>query len=158
MRKILLTLLLLFPMVSQAAPWCLVIDENERCQFRSADACYAAASKRGGSCRENYKILGSKGNYPWCLVTSQYRSCIYWSQDDCLRDARSENGGCVDNFDLAIEKTLALNRRNQTVEISCAEGDVICETASSAFEPQMQEDQVEVVIEDSFDENSLDNF
>ena len=159
MRKILLTLLLLFPVISLAGPWCLVIDGNERCSYKSAEACYQASSSRGGSCRENYRSLGAKGNYPWCLVTSQSRRCVYGVKEACLRAARNVNGGCVDNTELALKKSQS-SKRAKSALLGCEEGDVACEISAQVVQSQLAEGQElgGAAVEESYDEGSLDNY
>jgi len=125
MQKILLTLLLMFPAISQAGPWCLVRDENENCRFLLANDCYiAVANSTGGSCRPNYKEMGAQGEAQWCLVTADFRRCTYGFKTACIRAARAVNGGCVEN----IERALFFSglRKKDFGVVSC-EGDFACE-------------------------------
>jgi len=126
MQKILLTLLLMFPAIIQAGPWCLVRDENVNCRFLLADDCYkVVANSTGGSCRPNYREMGAQGEAQWCLVTAQFRNCRYRFKTACIRDARAVNGGCVEN----IEKALVYRWRGFG-EASC-QGDLACEERAS---------------------------
>jgi hypothetical protein len=128
MRKILLTLLLMFPAISQAGPWCLVRDEIVNCKFLLANDCYeAVANSTGGSCRPNYREMGVQGEAQWCLVTAQFRRCTYSFKTSCIRAARTVNGGCVENLELA----LFFSDKRQDFEVASCEGDFACEREAS---------------------------
>ncbi len=104
MRIPLLALLLMLPTLSQAAGWCLVLDERESCRFSTAEDCYKTARFQGGSCRPNYKSVGvisDRGD--WCVITADSKNCSYNVRQQCLYAARRINGGCVEN----VEKSLA---------------------------------------------------
>jgi hypothetical protein len=103
MRKLLIILLLLFPVVSQAAAWCLVLDAVENCRYGTAEACYSSAAKLGGYCRENARALGSSGNRRWCVVSASGRNCNYIARRRCHNAARQLNGGCVENTEALLE-------------------------------------------------------
>ena len=105
MRKLLLISLCLFPTITLAAnsPWCLVRDENEKCSFNSAEACYAAVAKQGGSCRENHLRLGVRGEKQWCVVTGSRRDCSFNISRQCFNAAQAVGGGCVRNTEKALE-------------------------------------------------------
>jgi hypothetical protein len=105
MRHLILVSVLLFPAISLAAnaPWCLVRDENEKCTFISAEACYARVTQTGGSCRENYVSVGVRGDNQWCVVTGSRRDCKYRGQRHCLNAAQQVNGGCVRNIEKSLE-------------------------------------------------------
>jgi hypothetical protein len=125
-RKILLILLLMFPVISLAAgEWCLVRDGIEFCQYSSSEACYGAAEDSGGDCRQNYRAVGSKGGARWCVVTATNRECRYGAAEGCLRAAREVNGGCVENIERALTK--AQSGGFGTMADGCAEGDLSCE-------------------------------
>lgn len=125
MRKILLSLLLIIPAVSQASPWCLVVDENESCGFSTAEACYAVANVSGGFCRANYKTMGNKGAQKWCVVTATYRSCSYANKEPCLNAARAVDGGCVANLDRKLRA--AQGASAAATAAKCEDGDVSCD-------------------------------
>jgi len=105
MRKLLLISLFLFPTISLAAssPWCLVRDENEKCSFNTAEACYAAVAKQGGSCRENHLRLGVRGEKQWCVVTGARRACSFNIPRQCFKGAQVVGAGCVRNTEKALE-------------------------------------------------------
>ena len=144
MRVLYLALLLLAPGIALAAPWCLVRDENEYCNYDTADSCYRVVSREGGSCRQNYREIGLRGGAPWCVVTSLYRRCIYYGKTSYLSVARSENGGCVRN----VEKDLELAAKNKRQGASSDCEDISCELqqASRSAAPGTNQDQV--VLED----------
>ncbi len=137
MQKILLTLLLMFPAISQAGPWCLIRDENENCRFKLANDCYiAVAHSTGGSCRPNYKEMGVSGDAQWCLVSAQFRRCNYRFKTACIREARAVNGGCVEN----IEKALFLSDKRKNFGVASCEGDFACEARAVMGEAVEQRD------------------
>jgi hypothetical protein len=103
MRKLLIILLLLFPVVTQAAAWCLVLDEVENCRYGTAEACYSRAAAFGGYCRENARALGLRGDKQWCVVSASGRNCNYLGQRRCHNAARQLNGGCVENTEALLE-------------------------------------------------------
>jgi hypothetical protein len=126
-RKILLILLLMFPVISLAiGEWCLVRDGAEFCQYSSSEACYGAAEESGGECRQNYRAVGSKGGRRWCLVTATNRVCKYSVVDACLRAARDVNGGCVENIERALREAKAFGFGDE-INDNCEEGDIACE-------------------------------
>jgi hypothetical protein len=128
LRKLLFILLLMSPAISQAAgaPWCLVRDENVFCRFQLADACYAAAAKRGGSCRENFQLHGSGGKQKWCVITTQYRQCSYTDKAQCVRVALQSNGGCVENIERALKEEVGIKITADSTG-GCADGDISCQ-------------------------------
>ena len=153
MQRVLLTLLLMFPAVSLAGSWCLVSDENEFCAYESAEACYKVSSVRGGSCRENYKVMGSRGGQTWCLVTAQSRMCRYGAKTSCLRAARQVNGGCVENIERALLRKQTAGRKGGLIK--CEAGDVTCEITAQLVEQRLEP---EVVQQDVTEAASLDNY
>ncbi len=140
MRALYLVLLLLAPGIALADPWCLVRDEKSSCIFPSADACYQAVARQGGSCRENYQEVGLRGTAPWCVVTAKYRRCTHRSKTRCLTEAQAANGGCVRN----TERDLELAARNRRFGSGSDCEDLACELdqASSISERAPQSDQV----------------
>jgi hypothetical protein len=125
-RKILLILLLMFPVISLAAgEWCLVRDGAEFCEYSSSQACYGAAEDSGGDCRQNYRQVGSKGGQRWCLMTATKRSCRYGTANGCLKAAREANGGCVENIEKALREAQVFGGGGGSDE--CSEGDIACE-------------------------------
>ena len=78
-----------------SAPWCLIRDEVERCNFYAADDCYNAVAATGGDCRENFRTAGVTGDRPWCLVTANRKTCNYFSSAGCRAEAERAGGGCV---------------------------------------------------------------
>jgi hypothetical protein len=123
MRTAIAIFLIFASSTALAGPWCLVRDENVGCNFQTAESCYNAVASQGGSCRENYKEVGTSGIAPFCVVTATYRRCIYGSRDSCVRRAMAVNGGCVRN----IERDLELSARNKRVVSSSDCGDLACE-------------------------------
>jgi hypothetical protein len=128
------------PAISQAAaaPWCLVRDENVFCRFQSADACYVAAENRGGSCRENHKLLGGKGKQKWCVVTARYRRCVYSSKEICVRVALNSDGGCVENIERALKQAIGIVIEKGTTE-NCGAGDISCQIGSQLTERRTED-------------------
>jgi hypothetical protein len=100
MKRIVLTLLLLFPVLAQAGPWCLFTDATESCTFKDAEVCYRAASERGGFCRPNAREVGVMGGNRWCIVTATSKNCVHRFKKRCMSDARGKPGAaCIENID-----------------------------------------------------------
>jgi hypothetical protein len=141
-RKLLFILLLMSPAISLAAssPWCLVRDENIFCSFKTADDCYQAAASRGGSCRENYQLMGVTGNQRWCVVTAQYRRCRYSSKISCVRVALNSNGGCVENVERALkEEKRGLGKDDPT--LACEDGDITCQIGAQIKDRTLEDEE-----------------
>jgi hypothetical protein len=138
MRKLLLSILLMTPALVQAGPWCLVRDENERCNFLTADDCYVDALAAGGTCRPNYRDPAVIGARPWCVISATTRWCNYYSQQPCLDAARKMNGGCVPNTEQKIAQSSLKNKAAGFGDVAAdiCKGDLACEAklAGSAME------------------------
>lgn len=128
MRTLTLVFLLLLPAISFADPWCLIRDEAQLCRYKTSDACYKEAARRGGDCRENYKEIGVSGVGPWCVVTATYRRCVFNGKRGCLRQAQAVGGGCVKNVERDLE--LALRNKSDGGNADCE--DLACELRESA--------------------------
>lgn len=105
MRLLILLSVFLFPLVSLAGgsgPWCHVVNEDEKCTFRTAESCYASAAS-GGTCRENPRTVGVQGDSLWCVVSAEGRKCKFMTQRPCLQAAQRMNGGCVENTEKKLE-------------------------------------------------------
>ncbi len=109
MKRLLLTALILFPVVSQAEPWCLRLDQIENCGYISSDACYSAVQANGGACYPNAREVGVKGDAPICMITSTLRKCTFRSMRSCNRAINTNDlgssAGCVENTEKALEYT-----------------------------------------------------
>jgi hypothetical protein len=125
MKRAVLIFLLLFPVLSLAAPWCRVLDNSEICRFSLAEDCYKAASILGGYCRPNYQEAGTGGVARWCIITSTSRKCIHRFKVRCMNEARSiEGAGCVENIELALLNN-TLRKGQKSGEAGCE--DIACE-------------------------------
>jgi hypothetical protein len=142
-RKLLFILLLMSPAISQAAgaPWCLVRDENVFCRFQSADACYVAAEKRGGSCRENFQLHGSGGKQKWCVITTQYRQCSYTDKAMCVRVALQSKGGCVENIERALKEETGIKITADS-KGGCSDGDISCQIGVELTDRRLEDEDM----------------
>jgi hypothetical protein len=127
-----------------AAPWCLVRDENSYCSFQTAEACYNAVARQGGSCRENYVEVGVNGSEAYCVVTAKYRRCVYRSRATCVQKAIAVNGGCVDN----IERELSLTARQKALGTGVDCEDISCELGEAAADISASGPRTEQIIFD----------
>lgn len=107
MRRLLLVLLVAFPFVAQAYPWCLMRDGRPQCKFITKESCYNAVEKFGGDCRANPREVGVLANGPFCVITGAVRDCRYFSKGRCLANARKLSGGCVPNTDESLKRAAA---------------------------------------------------
>ena len=118
MKKYLLIILLLFPLVSFAdgtGEWCHVRDENENCRFNTAEKCYLSA-RSGGTCRQNQQFVGADGSGAWCVVTATRRQCKY-GRKQCFIVAQEVGGGCVENTERSLQRARASGGAGWEVEI-----------------------------------------
>ena len=149
-RKLLFILLLMSPAISQAAAsWCLVRDENVFCRFKSADACYAAAAKRGGSCRENFQLHGSRGKLKWCVITANYRQCNYTDKAQCVRVALQSDGGCVENVERALKEEIGIKITADS-KAGCGDGDISCQIGSELTERRVENEDMGGLVDEDF--------
>jgi hypothetical protein len=129
MKSAILIFLLLFPILSLAAPWCQVLDTTEYCRFELVEDCYKAASVSGGYCRPNSKEAGVGGIARWCIVTATSKRCIHRFRTRCLVEARKlEGAGCVENMDLALQAKRLSRQGSGGGETKCE--DLACEMRS----------------------------
>jgi hypothetical protein len=132
MKRAILIFLLLFPVLSMAAPWCRVLDTSEICRFELAEDCYQAARFGGGYCRPNSKEAGVGGVARWCIVTATSKKCIHRFRTRCMNDARQiEGAGCVENIDLALQSK-RMRRGSAGGEGACE--DIACEMREAGIE------------------------
>ena len=133
MRKFVLILLVAFPFVAQAYPWCLMINGMPSCKYVSQKACYSMVDKRGGGgeCRVNPREVGARANGAFCVVTATSRNCRYRTKGRCLANARVLKGGCVPNTDKQLKRRASGMKR----AMGCFPGEEGCsDEAPELFE------------------------
>jgi len=121
MRVFLALILLAFPVLSFAqgsAPICYVRDEDTVCRFQKMDACWELALKRGGFCRENYRLYGNRGDGRFCVASRYGMDCRYRSRIQCVQRARriGADSGCVENWLLSPDERIKKEEIDEELE------------------------------------------
>lgn len=105
-----LVLILAFPSLALAAPFCVATQYGENCYYYSRSDCERVAAQRKGACILNQAELQERDNPsgggqshptqppsgpPFCVVTRYATNCYYWNADSCQSAAARADGQCV---------------------------------------------------------------